>query len=157
MGQDATATLSEIEAARQRLQHDVDVLEARLRPGSDLREQAMAMGGVAAAAGVGLLVAAGVTRRRLRRRAAQRHARLQADAVADVLEARGLMPLRTPGDERIATPAPASSTLALSAALAALAALGASIVRYVARRQIHPEGCPHRSAGATTTIMAGPT
>lgn len=135
MGQDATATLSEIEAARQRLQHDVDVLEERLRPGSDLREQAMAMGGVAAAAGVGLLVATGVTRRRLRRRAEQRHARLQADAVADVLEARGLIPVGAQGDERIATPAVASSTLAL---LAAMAALVASIVQYVARRPDRP-------------------
>lgn len=131
MGQDATATLSEIEAARQRLQRDVDVLDERLRPGSDLRAQAITMGGVAAAAGVGLVVVAGVTRRRLRGRAERRHARVQADAVADVLEARGLA-LPTPGSgARVATPAEATSTVAV---LAALAALVASIVQFPARR-----------------------
>lgn len=131
MGQDATATLSEIEAARQRLQRDVDVLEERLRPGSDLREQAIMMGGATAAAGLGLIVVGGVTRRRLRRRAERRHARVQADAVADVLEARGLAPLRPGPPERVATPAEATSTVAL---LVALVALVASIARFAARR-----------------------
>lgn len=91
MGHDATTTLSEIEAARQRLQRDIDLLEQRFRAGSDLRRQAIALGSAAAAAGVGLLVVVAVAGRRLRRRAEHRLAREQAHALADVLQARRLL------------------------------------------------------------------
>lgn len=133
MGQDATATLSEIEAARQRLQRDIDVLEQRLRPGSDLRHQAIMVGGAATAAGAGLLVIGGAARRRLRRRAEHRHARVQAEALADVLAARDLAPFGR--DDLGASRAGTTSTVALVAALMALAV---SIAQFVARRADRP-------------------
>lgn len=91
MGHDATTTLSEIEAARQRLQRDVDVLEARLRDG-DVRGRLIRLGAVTTAAGLGLFVLTAVTRRRLRWRAERRRDRRQAAALAEALEARGRRP-----------------------------------------------------------------
>lgn len=89
MGQNATETLSEIEASRQRLQSDIDVLQQRLPSGDDLAEQMKTVGALAAAAGVGLIVVYVLTKRSISRRSRYRDARRQADALADVLEERG--------------------------------------------------------------------
>lgn len=127
MGQDATATLSEIEAARRRLQRDVDVLDERVQP-DDLRERARKMAAVAATGGLGLVVLAAVARRRLRHRAEHRHARVQAEALADALDdvrSRG----RQPGEE----PAPEEITSAI-ALVASLAALAATLLQAIGRR-----------------------
>lgn len=88
MGHDATATLSEIEAARQRLQHDIDLLEHRTR--RDLRQELVVMGSIAAASGVGVILAVVLARRGLHRRAEHRRAQRQAAVLADVLEEHGL-------------------------------------------------------------------
>lgn len=131
MGQDATATLSEIEAARQRLERDVDVLEERV--GRRLREQAIATGRAAAVVGVGVVVVGGGARRRLRRRAERRRARMQAEALADVLEARHGD--RRDGDGRTPTPGEFGSSLALLAAIVALVATIVQVVGRTSRRR----------------------
>ena len=129
MGQDATATLSEIEAARQRLERDVDVLEERVRP-DDLAERAQKIGAAAAAGSLGLLVIGGVARHRLRQRSEEHHARVQAEALASALdETRASRRPRRPED---VSPEEATSTVAL---LAALAALAATILQVLGRRR----------------------
>ena len=132
MGQDATATLSEIEAARQRLQRDIDELDRRARPEHDLPEQAQRAAIAAGAGVVGLVAVYGLTRRGLRSRREHRRARLQAEALADVLEARrrdrrptldAVLP-----DERESRDAVGGAAL-----LAAAAVLGAVMARALGR------------------------
>ena len=130
MGQDATATLSEIEAARQRLEKDIDELDRRARPEHDLPEQARRLGVAAAAVGVGLAVVTGLTRRRWRVHREHRHARLQAEALADVLEQRRLVGRALLGGDQDDLVRDARSGLAM---LAAATALGALLGRSVGR------------------------
>ena len=129
MGQDATETLSEIEAARQRLERDVVVLEDRL--GNGLRDQARRTAGVVAVTGAGLLVATGLVRRRLHRRTEHRRAHIQAEAVADVLRARDR------GSTRHAREIADASVedQASMALLVSLAALAASVAQFATRRR----------------------
>ena len=129
MGQDATATLSEIEAARQRLERDVVVLEDRL--GTSLRDQARRTAGIVAVTGVGLLAATGLARRSLHRRAEHRRARLHAEAVAEALRGRTSGPTR----HGRADADPSAEDQASMALLVSLAALTASVVQFVARRR----------------------
>lgn len=129
MGQDATATLSEIEAARQRLERDLGVFETRL--GNGLREQARRTAGVAAATGAGLLLVTGVVRRRLHRRTEHRRARVQAEALADVLGNRGRVSAHR-GQEGLTTSAEDQASVAL---LVSLAALVATLVQFATRRR----------------------
>ena len=130
MGQDATATLSEIEAARQRLEQDIDELDRRARPEHDLPEQARRVGVAAAAAGVGLAMVVGLTRRRWRVHREHRHARLQAEALADVLQERRLAGRAVVvGDEDDLL----RDARGGAAMLVAAAALGALVARGVGR------------------------
>ena len=132
MGQDATATLSEIEAARQRLQRDIDELDRRARPEHDLPEQAQRVAIAAGAGVVGLVAVWGLTRRGLRSRREHRHARLQAEALADVLEARDRD--RRPTLDAVLPDDPEARDAAGGAVLLAGAALlGAVVARVVGR------------------------
>lgn len=132
MGQDATATLSEIEAARQRLQHDVDLLEERVHP-DDLRARARQVGIIAAASGLGVVVVTGLVRRRLHHRAEEHHARVQAQALATALDE-----VRRERDtperaSRPDEPSPEEVTSVVTL-LAALAALAATVIQVIGRR-----------------------
>lgn len=128
MGQDATATLSEIEAARQRLEQDIDELDRRARPEHDLPEQAQRVAAGAIAAGVGLTVLVAVTRRRLHARQEHRHVRLQAEALADVLEERRLAARPRLADDDLLADARGGAALLVGAA-----AIGALVARLVGR------------------------
>lgn len=132
MGQDATATLSEIEAARQRLQRDVDELDRRARPEHDLQEQAQRLGLAAVAAGTGVAAVVALARWRLHARQQHRHARHHAELVADVLEERGLTPgaVVLGGDEDLHREAASGAAM-----LAAAAAMGAVLARRVGRHR----------------------
>ena len=133
MGQDATATLSEIEAARQRLERDIDELDRRARPEHDLPEQAQRLGIAAATAGAGIAVLVGITRWRLHARRQHRHARRQAELLADVLEERGMGSGRwtrsTPGPEDLSREAASGAVVLIAAASS-----GAAIAHLVRRR-----------------------
>lgn len=130
MGQDATATLSEIEAARHRLEQDIDELDRRARPEHDLPEQAQRLAVAAGAGGVGLALAVGLVRRRLRARREHRHVHLQAEALADILEQRRLVGGGVAGlDGDLSRDARTGAVM-----LAAATALGALVARVVSRR-----------------------
>ena len=132
MGQDTTATLSEIEAARQRLQRDVDELDRRARPEHDLPEQARRLGVAAIAAGTGFALLVAITRRRLHVRHQHRHARHQAELVADVLQERGLTAPRSVllGDQQDLAREARDGAVVLAAA----AGIGAVVARLAGRR-----------------------
>ncbi len=130
MGQDATATLSEIEAARQRLEQDIDELDRRARPEHDLPEQAQRLAVAAAAGGVSLAVVVGLVRRRLRVRREQRHMREHADVLAEVLQQRRLVRRPFAGsDDDLSHDATVGAV-----SLAAAAGVGALLARLLGRR-----------------------
>ena len=139
MGQDATATLSEIEAARQRLEKDVDELDRRARPEHDLPEQARRVGVATIAAGSGVALLVAIVRWRLHVRSQHRHARHVAETVADVLQERGgtavrARPLGDPADLSQGDPADLSQEARNGAVmLAAAAAMGGLVARLAGR------------------------
>ena len=128
MGTDATTTLNEIAATRQRLASDLDELERRVRPDGDLAEQARRLGAAIAAAVMGLLVLVGLSRRGVRRRREHHHAQVQAEALVDLLEQRGWSSTTHPGRQ----PEQDRATTALVLAVAALAA---TVVNLLGRRR----------------------
>ena len=85
MGDNAAETLKEIEASRQRLQHDIDVLSARLPSGHDLETQLRQSALVAAASSVGVIVLYLTVRRLFRSRRRRRDAKRQAELISEVL------------------------------------------------------------------------
>lgn len=137
MGETPAETLTEIEAARARLQTDLDALEARLPERDELVEQAKLVGG-AAAGGTLVLTALGIAAARAnRRRKHRKHARFQAEALADVL---------TDGRPVSAHVEHTSSKTGPIALLTSLAALAVAVATYLQSRQqpepstAHPNG-----------------
>lgn len=135
MGQNATETLSEIEASRQRLQNDLDVLQQRLPEGDDLIQQAKVVGGAAAAAGVGLIVLYAVTKRSLAERRRHKDAVRQADALAEVLGERQILAEHEIRERPVVEIEPRSNGTSTAALLAALAALAMTVVQFLSRRR----------------------
>ncbi|MDX1622240.1 MAG: hypothetical protein R3320_14680 [Nitriliruptorales bacterium] len=136
MGENATETLSEIEASRQRLQQDIDLLQARLPQGDDLTQQAKVAGGVAAAATVGLVLAYIGSKRALKNRRRHKEAQRQADALVDVLAERDVqLGSRVVEQPVIEFPTRSDDTVSIAALAAALTALVMTIVQFVSRRK----------------------
>lgn len=138
MGQDATETLSEIEASRQRVQQDIDLLTSRLPDGDQLAEQAKIVGGVAAAAGVGLAVLYMTSKRSLAKRRRHREATRQAEALADVLAERDIPLGQTVLERPVLELQPSngsSDTLNVATLIASLAALAITVAQFLSRKQ----------------------
>lgn len=139
MGQNPTETLSEIEAARQRLQQDIDVLEQRLPPADELMEQMKIVGAVAAAALVGGIALYGTAKRSAEQRRLRKEAERQADALADVLAERRLAvePDVVAPDRQVIevrTAGGGGDATGIVALVAALTALAVTIAQFVSRR-----------------------
>lgn len=129
MGQNATETMSEIEATRQRLQRDLEILESRLPDRDDLAEQAKAVGGAVAGAGVAVTVLYLLAKRKMEKRSRYRDARLQAEALEKVLRKDDLI-ATTPG----AAARKSNRSGNVVAVIAALAALASAISGWRNRR-----------------------
>ncbi|MBW3620033.1 MAG: hypothetical protein KY461_07300 [Actinobacteria bacterium] len=86
MGDNPAQTLSEIEASRQRLESDIDVLAARLPQKDVLADQAKLYGGAAAGAGVGLIALVVAMKKRSATKDRQRQARETAEALAEIMD-----------------------------------------------------------------------
>ena len=86
MGDNPAQTLSEIEASRQRLESDIDVLAARLPQKDVLVDQAKLYGGAAAGAGVGLIALVVAMKKRSATKDRQRQARETAEALAEIMD-----------------------------------------------------------------------
>ena len=86
MGDNPAQTLSEIEASRQRLESDIDVLAARLPQKDVLVDQAKLYGGAAAGAGVGLIALVVAMKKRSATKDRQRQARATAEALAEIMD-----------------------------------------------------------------------
>lgn len=139
MGETPAETLTEIGLARERLQTDLDALEARLPAREELAEQAKLAGGIAAGSGLALLAMGIAAARANARRRARKRARFQADALADVL--RDDLPVTATVEQKHT-----SSKTGPLALIAALAALGLNVVQYLqSRSQVDPSsnGRPH--------------
>ncbi|MDX1657372.1 MAG: hypothetical protein R3343_00990 [Nitriliruptorales bacterium] len=135
MGENPTETLSEIEASRQRLQQDIDLLAARLPEADELERRAKIAGAIAAAAGIGLTVAYVSSKRALENRRRHKEAERQAEALADVLAERRFLVQEGPtADVTVELDDDARQTLTLAALAAAVTAMVVAVARAVSRR-----------------------